>query len=137
DFNFLHQVEKKIQALQKFRDISKDFETLAISFKRIINIGKGFKETYSVNPDLFEHKSEEGLWEIFQLLKDEAKREIDRENYFEALSIISRIIKPVDEFFSEVMVMAEDKRIKENRLGILKNLQEFFLQIGDFSKFSI
>jgi len=137
DFNFLHQVEKKIEALQRFRDISKDFETLAIAFKRIINIGKGFEETYSVNPDLFEHKSEEGLWKTFQLVKDEAKREIDRENYFEALSIISRIIKPVDEFFSEVMVMAEDRRIKENRLGILKSLQEFFLQVADFSKFSI
>ena len=137
DFNFLHQVEKKIEALQKFRDISKNFETLAIAFKRIMNIGKGFEETYSVNPDLFEHKSEEGLWKEFQLVKDEAKREIDRENYFEALSIISRIIKPVDEFFSKVMVMVEDKRVKENRLGILKNLQEFFLQVGDFSKFSI
>ena len=137
DFNFLHQVEKKIQALQRFRDISKDFETLAIAFKRIINIGKGFEETYSVNPDLFEHKSEEGLWKTFQLIKDEAKREIDRENYFEALSIISRIIKPVDEFFSEVMVMAEDRRIKENRLGILKSLHRFFLQVADFSKFSI
>jgi glycyl-tRNA synthetase beta chain len=137
DFNFLHQIEKKIQALQRFRDISKDFETLAISFKRIINIGKGFEETYSVNPDLFEHKSEEGLWKTFQLVYDEAKREIDRENYFEALSIISRIIKPVDEFFSEVMVMAEDRRIKENRLGILKSLHQFFLQVADFSKFSI
>lgn len=137
DFNFLHQVEKKIEALQRFRDISKDFETLAIAFKRIINIGKGFEETYSVNPDLFEHKSEEGLWKTFQLVKDEAKREIDRENYFEALSIISRIIKPVDEFFSEVMVMAEDRRIKENRLRILKSLHQFFLQVADFSKFSI
>jgi len=137
DFNFLHQVEKKIEALQRFRDISKDFETLAIAFKRIINIGKGFEETYSVNADLFEHKSEEGLWKTFQLVKDEAKREIDRENYFEALSIISRIIKPVDEFFSEVMVMAEDRRVKENRLGILKSLHQFFLQVADFSKFSI
>jgi glycyl-tRNA synthetase beta chain len=137
DFNFLHQVEKKIEALQRFRDISKDFETLAIAFKRIINIGKGFEETYSVNPDLFEHKSEEGLWKTFQLVKEEAKREIDRENYFEALSIISRIIKTVDEFFSEVMVMAEDRRIKENRLGILKSLHQFFLQVADFSKFSI
>jgi len=137
DFNFLHQVEKKIEALQRYRDISKDFETLAIAFKRIINIGKGFEETYSVNPDLFEHKSEEGLWKTFQLVKDEAKREIDRENYFKALSIISRIIKPVDEFFSEVMVMAEDRRIKENRLGILKSLHQFFFQVADFSKFSI
>jgi len=137
DFNYLHQAEKKIHALQKFRNSSKDFETLAIAFKRIINIGKGFKETYSVNSDLFEHKSEEGLWKTFQLVKDEAKRQIDEENYLEALNTMSRIIKPVDEFFSEVMVMAEDTRIKENRLGILKNLQEFFLQVADFSKFSI
>jgi len=137
DFNFLHQIEKKIEALQRFRDISKDFETLAIAFKRIINIGKGFEETYSVNPDLFEHKSEEGLWKEFQLVKDEAKREIDEENYFEALSVISRIIKPVDEFFSEVMVMAEDRRVRENRLGILKSLHQFFLQVADLSKFAI
>jgi glycyl-tRNA synthetase beta chain len=137
DFNYLHQVEKKIHALQKFRHSSKDFETLAIAFKRIINIGKGFEGTYSVNPDLFEHKSEEGLWKTFQLVKDEVKREIDGENYLEALNAMSKIIKSVDEFFSEVMVMAEDARIKENRLGILKNLQEFFLQVADFSKFSI
>jgi glycyl-tRNA synthetase beta chain len=137
DFNYLHQAEKKIHALQKFQDSSKDFETLAIAFKRIINIGKGFKETYSVNPDLFEHKSEDGLWRTFQLVKDEAKKQIDEENYLEALNAMSKIIESVDEFFSEVMVMAEDTRIKENRLGILKNLQEFFLQVADFSKFSI
>jgi glycyl-tRNA synthetase beta chain len=137
DFNYLHQAEKKIHALQKFQDSSKDFETLAIAFKRIINIGKGFKETYSVNPDLFEHKSEEGLWKTFQVIKAEAKKQIDEENYLEALNEMSKIIKSVDEFFSEVMVMAEDTRIKENRLGILKNLQEFFLQVADFSKFSI
>ena len=137
DFNFLHQVEKKINGLRRFRDISKDFEMLAMAFKRIINIGKGFKETYRVNPDLFEHKSEEGLWKKFQLVKDEAKKEIDRENYFEALNVMSRLSKPVDEFFSEVMVMAEDRRVRENRLGILKELNNFFLQVADFSKFSI
>ena len=90
-----------------------------------------------MNPDLFEHKSEEGLWKTFQVIKAEAKKQIDEENYLEALNEMSKIIKSVDEFFSEVMVMAEDTRIKENRLGILKNLQEFFLQVADFSKFSI
>jgi len=137
DFNFLHQVEKKIKGLIRFRNISKEFEMLAIAFKRIINIGKGFKENYGVNPDLFEHKSEEVLWKKFQLVKDEAKKEIDRENYFEALNVMSRLSKPVDEFFSEVMVMAEDRRVRENRLGILKELNNFFLQLADFSKFSI
>jgi len=47
------------------------------------------------------------------------------------------MIKPVDEFFSEVMVMAEDRRVRENRLGVLKSLHQFFFQVADFSKFSI
>ena len=43
----------------------------------------------------------------------------------------------MDEFFSQVMVMAEDKRVRENRLGMLKGINEFFFEIADFSKFPI
>ena len=45
DFNLLNQLEKRIEALRKFRDISKDFELIAIAFKRIMNILKGFDGT--------------------------------------------------------------------------------------------
>jgi glycyl-tRNA synthetase beta chain len=137
DFNFLNQLEKRIEALRKFRDISKDFELMAIAFKRIMNILKGFEGTYRVNPDLFEDKSEENLWKIFQSLKAKARKEIDRENYLDALNSMARLSGPVDEFFSQVMVMAEDKRVRENRIGMLKELNNFFLQIADFSKFAV
>lgn len=137
DFNFLNQLEKRIEALRRFRDISKDFELIAIAFKRIMNILKGFEGTYRVNPDLFEDKSEENLWKIFQSVKAEGRKEIERENYLEALNLMSRLSGPVDEFFSQVMVMAEDKRVRENRIGILKELNNFFLQIADFSKFAV
>jgi glycyl-tRNA synthetase beta chain len=137
DFNFLNQLEKRIEALRKFRDISKDFELMAIAFKRIMNILKGFEGTYRVNPDLFEDKSEENLWKIFQSVKAKARKEIDRENYLEALNLMARLSGPVDEFFSQVMVMAEDKRVRENRIGMLKELNNFFLQIADFSKFAV
>jgi glycyl-tRNA synthetase beta chain len=137
DFNFLHQADKKIDALQKFRDNSKDFEMLTMAFKRIINIGKGFEGMYEVNPAIFEHKSEERLWKTFQSVKGEIKQEIDREHYLEALAVLSRLSEPINEFFSEVMVMAEDKLLKENRLAILKYLHQQFLQLADFSKISI
>ena len=137
DFNFLNQLEKRIAALRKFRDISKDFELIAIAFKRIMNILKGFEGTYRVNPDLFEDKSEENLWKIFQSVKAEGRKEIERENYLEALNLMSRLSGPIDEFFSQVMVMAEDKRVRENRIGMLKELNIFFLQIADFSKFAV
>jgi len=137
DFNFLNQLEERIMALKRFRDLSKDFEILAIAFKRIMNIVKGFEDTSRVNPDLFEYKSEKNLWETFQLIKDKVKKEIDRENYFEALNLIAGLSGAVDEFFSEVMVMAEDKKVRENRIGMLKELNHLFLQIADFSKFAI
>ena len=137
DFSFLNQIEERIAALRRFRETSKDFEQLSISFKRIMNIVRGFKGTEKVNPDLFEHRSEENLWETFQLVKHNAKKEIDRGTYFEALNLMVGLSGPVDEFFSEVMVMAEDVRIRQNRLGMLKGISQVFLQIADFSKLSV
>ena len=137
DFSFLNQIEERIVALRRFREISKDFERLTISFKRIMNIVRGFEGTDKVNPDLFEHTSEENLWKTFQSVKDNVQKEIHRETYFDALNSIAELTGPVDEFFSDVMVMAEDVRIRENRLGMLKGLNQLFLQIADFSRFAI
>jgi len=137
DFSFLNEIEEKIVALRRFREISKDFERLTISFKRIMNIVRGFEGTDKVNPDLFEHTSEENLWKIFQSVKDNVQKEIHRGTYFDALNSIAELTGPVDEFFSDVMVMAEDVRIRENRLGMLKGLNQLFLQIADFSKLSV
>jgi glycyl-tRNA synthetase beta chain len=137
DFHFLNQVEERIAALRRFRDLSKDFEGLALASKRITNIIRGFEGTKRVNPDYFENKSEEDLWKTFQSVKDRVKREIDRENYLEALNVMAILSGPVNEFFSQVMVMTEDKRIRENRLGMLTGLNQLLLQIADFSRFAV
>jgi glycyl-tRNA synthetase beta chain len=42
--------------------------------------------------------------------------------------------EPVDRFFDEVMVMAEDEAVKNNRLSLLTAIAQLFLQIGDFAK---
>ncbi|MFB0532391.1 MAG: DALR anticodon-binding domain-containing protein, partial [Desulfatiglandales bacterium] len=127
----------RIAALRRFRDLSKDFEGLALASKRIMNIVKGFEGAKRVNPDYFENKSEENLWKTFQSVKDKTKKEIDRENYLEALNLMAILSGPINEFFSQVMVMTEDKRIRENRLGMLTGLNRFFLQIADFSRFAV
>ena len=41
--------------------------------------------------------------------------------------------EPVDHFFDEVMVMAEDEKVRKNRLGLLQKLRQQFLEIADFS----
>jgi glycyl-tRNA synthetase beta chain len=137
DFRFLHQVEERIAALRRFRDRSEDFQGLAIASKRIMNIVRGFGGTDRVNPDYFENTSEEKLWKIFQSVKRGVDRELEEENYFEALNLMTRLSGPIAEFFSQVMVMTEDKRLRENRLGMLKGLNQFFLQVADFSRLAV
>jgi glycyl-tRNA synthetase beta chain len=136
DFSMLHQVEKRIAALQGFRDQSEFFEPLTTAYKRIVNILKDFEGSREVVPELFEDKSEEDLWKEFTDVKDKAVRQIEGENYFEALSVMAALSGPIDEFFSQVMVMAEDRSVRENRFAMLMNLRDLFIRTADFSKFS-
>jgi glycyl-tRNA synthetase beta chain len=137
DFTFLDQAEEKISALRQFREVSKDFESLATAFKRIMNIVKGFEGLENVNPEIFEHESERDLWTQIQAVKDKVQRDIDNEKYFDALNAMAGLSDSVDDFFSNVMVMVEESSIRENRLTMLKQLNHLFLQIADFSRFTI
>jgi len=137
DFNFLNQAEEKITALRQFREKSKDFEILAIAFKRIMNIVRDFAGLVNVNPEIFEHECERDLWERLQAVKDKVQKEIDNENYINALNVMAGLSSAVDDFFSNVMVMAEERRIRENRLTMLKQINHLFLQVADFSKITI
>jgi len=137
DFSFLHQIDKKIDALRQFRNSSKDFESLVLSFKRIMNILKGFDNAFVVKPALFENNSEKDLWNAFISSKGSADNEIATENYLDALNTIARIAEPIDNFFNEVMVMAEDENVKRNRLSMLREISSLFIKVADFSKFTV
>jgi glycyl-tRNA synthetase beta chain len=54
--------------------------------------------------------------------------------YQEALEIIAGLRKAIDRFFEEVMVMAEDERIRTNRLTLLSELLKEFTTVADFSE---
>ncbi|MBT7410392.1 MAG: glycine--tRNA ligase subunit beta [Methylococcales bacterium] len=54
--------------------------------------------------------------------------------YNKSLTILSELKITADDFFNNVMVMADDEKIKFNRLAILNNIQNLFLQIADLSK---
>jgi glycyl-tRNA synthetase beta chain len=107
------------------------------AFKRISNITKGVKGTGTVDAELFEHESERELWLTFQSVEDKVQGRIEEEQYLDALNLLAGLSGPVGAFFSEVMVMAEDKAVRQNRLTMLAQFKELFLRVADFSKFAI
>jgi len=78
------------------------------------------------------------LWETFQLLKDDVHNCLEREAYIDALGLLIKIRKPVDDFFDGVEVLTKDNQtLRENRLGVLQQVAGLMLLFADFSKFSI
>jgi len=62
---------------------------------------------------------------------------IERRQYTEALTALSGLRNPVDRFFDEVMVMTDDQELKKNRLALLSELRDLFLEIADISQLSM
>ena len=58
---------------------------------------------------------------------------IENKKYEQALSTLAELREPIDHFFDHVMVMADDEKIKINRLSLLKYIQNQFLKIADIS----
>jgi glycyl-tRNA synthetase beta chain len=128
---------RRLEALKAIRR-TKNFEPLAISFKRIRKIiekadGTGAQRP-KVNPELFEEGAEK---ELYRSARDAASRiEVEKRagRYREALEAIAALRKSVDRFFDEVMVMAENPAVRTNRLSLLGELLREFSTIADFSE---
>jgi len=129
--NIVRSLEK-INAMENFKTHA-DFEPLAIAFKRVGNIIKGF-ENGSVDTPLFDMDEEKNLYTAFLEIKEKASSHIDNGNYQEALIEMARLRKPVDDFFDTVLVMAEDEKIRFNRLSLLGEISKLFHRIADFSR---
>lgn len=138
EFDHINQLRLRIDQLKRFVTESKEFESLVLTFKRVTNILKKQEETLTVNPDLFKEKSEFKLWEAYQELKDDVYRSLEKRNYFEALNLMVRLRRPVDDLFDGVEILTKDNPpLRDNRVGMLQNLARLFLSLADFSKFSI
>jgi glycyl-tRNA synthetase beta chain len=123
---------KKIEAMETFKS-HKDFEPLAIAFKRVGNIIKDFKNG-SVDPTKFETEEERNLYAAFMHSKERVVSNIKFNNYQSVFMELATLRKPVDDFFNKVLVMAKDDAVRFNRLSLLREISEMFHMIADFSK---
>jgi glycyl-tRNA synthetase beta chain len=132
----LVDVEKRLKALKAIRK-SKNFEPLAISFKRIRKILEKANlptEPQKVNPALFQSGEEKDLHAAVRKTAGKVGDDKRAGRFQEALEEIAGLRKVVDTFFEKVMVMTEDEAVRNNRLALLFELLREFTTIADFSE---
>jgi glycyl-tRNA synthetase beta chain len=133
----LVEAEKRLKALKAIRK-SKNFEPLAVSFKRIRKIlekaNLPAEPVHAVDEKFFEKDIER---ELHASVRKAAAKVIEDKRagkYLEALEEISRLRGVVDGFFEQVMVMAEAEAIRKNRLALLSEILRELTTIADFSE---
>ncbi len=122
----------KVKALAEVRQIP-EFPALAVAFKRVINISLG-AESGEVAEALLEQPEERMLYDAAALMEKEVEAALSKRNYLGACQALAAIKGPVDAFFEKVLVMAEDPKLRRNRLALLARISRTFLKVADFSK---
>ncbi|MES9992565.1 MAG: glycine--tRNA ligase subunit beta [Candidatus Thiodiazotropha sp.] len=134
----LADFDKRIKALSDFSKLP-EAESLSAANKRIRNILKKNDQelTPVVDPTLFENEAERGLANKIDELRPQTQPLFERGDYTQGLQLLAELKEPVDLFFDEVMVMAEDKGLRNNRLALLAQLESLFLSIADISRLQL
>jgi len=103
------------------------------SFTRAANLA-GKTNCDFIDETLFEVEAEIALYQACQNARsriDKAKADCD---YVGALQVIAELSAPISEFFSAVMVMVDDTKVRDNRLALLRSISTLTLGIADFSR---
>jgi glycyl-tRNA synthetase beta chain len=123
-----HEALLRLRALHRVRsEAQEDFEHLAVAFKRAKNILVGTAPGAPA-PELFQEAAERELHAAVGRLGS------TNGSYEARLRALAGLRTPVDRFFDDVLVMAEDPRVRANRLGLLKSALSLFYRIADISK---
>jgi glycyl-tRNA synthetase beta chain len=137
-FDRIHEMPARMEQLREFTKESSDFQPLALTFKRVSNILKNQELCFDVNPDCFEDSSETELWGLYMQIKDRTLEMLDSGEYLDAMNLLVQLRQPVDKLFDSVEILTKsDDRLRENRVGMLRNIEDLFLNLVDFSRFSI
>jgi len=125
-------LERRLEAVAALRG-SADFEALSVAFKRVANILEGLSPG-DVRPEAFVENAERDLFEALEKVAPDAKKKMDDGQYEDALRSLSGLRPHVDRFFDEVLVMAKDEALKENRLALLHLLRSLFAGVAELSE---
>ena len=125
--------DARVRAVSHFRTLD-SAEALAAANKRVSNIlAKADAAIGEINLTACVEPAEKALAEAVLALRTEVQPLIAKGDYTAVLDKLANLRVPVDSFFDNVMVNAEDPALRQNRLAILNTLQGLFLQVADIS----
>ena len=126
--------DARMKAVSHFRTLEAA-SALAAANKRVSNILAKSDETLQdhVRASVLKEAEEMDLARQLVILRDKLEPFFAEGRYQEALVELAALREPVDKFFDKVMVNAEDKELRINRLTLLAKLRELFLQVADIS----
>jgi glycyl-tRNA synthetase beta chain len=126
----------RVEAVARFRG-RPEFEPVAVAFKRVANILKGADHKARVDPARFETPQEKALHERYLEIAGRFSALIGGGDYEGALGELATLRPPIDALFDHCMVMAEDKKVRANRLALLGEIAGLFSQMADFSRLGV
>ncbi len=126
--------EARLKAVKAFMCLDAA-ASLAAANKRTANILRQANATPgATDAGLLTEGAEIALHNALQSAQKGVQPLIDGRSYADALQMLAKLREPVDKFFDDVMVMAEDDAIRNNRLALLSELRSLFLGIADISR---
>ncbi len=127
-------IHRRVQAVNDFSQLP-EARNLASANKRVSNILSKQDAAIAANVDsgLLHENAEKALAEQLAILSGTLQPLIAGQDYGQILQQLAQLQQPVDDFFDQVMVMADDMNLRQNRLAILSQLRELFLEVADVS----
>ena len=128
-------IQRRVHAVHAFTALP-EAAALAAANKRVSNILDKLEASHQfgeVSASLLVEPQEKELAAQLKSLSEIAGRHLEKDEYSAALACLAGLRAPVDAFFDDVMVNAEDAALRHNRLNLLKDLRDLFLQVADIS----
>ncbi len=135
----LPDFDARVAAVAAFVELE-SAASLAAANKRIANILRQAGDEgggRSVDERLLSDDAERRLHAALAAARQDLRPLVARRDYGAALSRLAELREPVDRFFDDVMVMAEDPALRENRLALLADLRAMFLEVADVSRLAL
>ena len=137
----LSELMVQLQAVQAFA-VLPEAQDLAAANKRCVNILRKAAEKNeaiapSLNDSLLQEAAEQHLAKAMSSIRPAVEQAISQHDYAAALSALAALREPVDAFFADVMVMADDAAVRANRLKLLQDLASLMNGVADISQLAV